>query len=146
MGTEVDYAQALLWYRKAASLFDAKVALGDMYYFGQGVARNPREAFRWYEQAVVQHEDAYVMYSLGFCLLHGHGAKRDLRAALRWLRRAALMGEANAQHELGCAYYRGTGVAKNLKLAMKWLRMAAGHGHEEAKAFLERVGKGARLN
>lgn len=35
---------------------------------------------------------------------------------------------------------------RNLRLAMKWLRMAASQGHEGARAFLERIESGARLN
>ncbi len=69
-----------------------------------------------------------------------------MSAALRWLRRAALLGEVNAQYELGCAYYRGQGVKRSLRLAMKWLRSAARLGNAEALAFLERVERGHRLN
>jgi TPR repeat protein len=107
-----------------------------MYYEGQGVERNAREAYRWYEQALAQHEDAYTLYCVGFCLLHGQGVKRDLRGALRHLRRAATLGDVNAQFELGTAYYRGNGVTRSPRLAMKWLRQAAYHGHEEALSFL----------
>ena len=42
--------------------------------------------------------------------------------------------------------YRGTGMERHPRLAMKWLRMAAGHGHEEARAFLERIERGGKLN
>jgi TPR repeat protein len=146
LGGPADAAQALTWYRQAATLFDAKLALADMYYHGEGVVRNYREAYRWYEQAVAQHEDAFALYSLGFCLLHGHGVRRDAKQALRHLRRAAVLGEVNAQYELGVAYYRGIGVAKSPRLAMKWLRMAAGHGQEEARGFLERIECGGKLN
>jgi TPR repeat protein len=125
-GTVVDVAQAVIWYRKAATILDAKVQLGDLFYFGQGVPRNLREALHWYEQAAVTHEDPYAMYSFGYCLLHGQGAARDLRAGAHWLRRAALQGEADAQYELGLAYFRGEGVKPSLRLAAKWLRAAAG--------------------
>jgi len=149
VGIESDPAQAMAWYRKAARLFDAKLALADMYYFGQGIAQNYREALRWFMQAVEQHEDAYAMYSLGFCLLHGHGAQRcplNAREGGRWLRKAAALGEADAQYELGCAHYRGDGVTRSLRLAMKWLRSAANLGNESAQAFLERVQHGDKLN
>jgi hypothetical protein len=139
IGVPVDLAQAVVWYRKAATLFDAKIALGDMYYYGWGVGRNEREAVRWYEQAVAQHEDAYAMYSLGYCLLHGHGGRQDARAALRLLHRAARLGEADAQFELGSAYYRGVGANGNRRLAIKWLRSAAMLGHAQAIAFLARL-------
>jgi len=149
IGTEPDPGQAMVWYMTAARLFDAKLALADMYYFGRGVVQNYREALRWFIQAVEQHEDAYAMYSLGFCLLHGQGAPRSAQNAReggRWLRKAAALGEVDAQYELGCAYYRGDGVTRSLRLAMKWLRSAARLGNESAQAFLERVEHGDRLN
>jgi TPR repeat protein len=139
VGTPADLEQSVIWYRKAATLFDAKIALGDMYYYGWGVGRNEREAVRWYEQAVAQHEDAYAMYSLGYCLLHGHGGRRDARAALGLLRRSAWLGEADAQFELGSAYYRGAGANSNPRLAIKWLRSAATLGHAQAITFLARL-------
>lgn len=142
-GIAPDDTQAVTWYRRAVTLFDAKMALGDMYYEGRGVARNAREAYRWYEQALAQHEDAYALYCVGFCLLHGQGVRRDLRAALRHLRRAATLGDINAQFELGSAYYRGRGVARSPRLALKWLRQAAYHGHEEAQSFLLRLEQAA---
>jgi len=149
IGIACDHSQALVWYRKAARLFDAKLALADMYYFGLGVEQNYREALRWYEQAVGQHQDAYAMYSLGYCLLYGQGVARmpaHVREGVRWLRMAAALGEADAQYELGCVYYRGDGVARSLRLAMKWLRSSARLGNEAAQAFLERVEHGDKLN
>jgi len=86
------------------------------------------------------------MYSFGYCLLHGEGAPRDVRAGAHWLRRAALQGEAGAQYELGLAYYRGDGVQRSPRLAIKWLRAAARLGHESARAFLERMERGSRMN
>ena len=145
-GTAVDVAQAAVWYRKAAALLDAKVLLADLFYFGQGVPRNPREALHWYEQAAVVHEDPYSMYSFGYCLQHGQGTPRDVRAGTHWLRRAALLGEADAQYELGLAYFRGEGVKGSLRLAAKWLRAAARSGNAAARAFLERMEIGSRLN
>ena len=146
IGGSMEPAQALTWYRRAATLFDAKLVLSDLYYLGEGVTRNYREAYRWLEQAVLQHEDAYALYSLGFMQFHGQGVKRDARLAMRHLRRAAILGEVNAQYEVGTAYYRGNGVAKSLRLAMKWLRTAAGQGHEQARAFIERIESGKKLN
>jgi TPR repeat protein len=73
VGVAADPAQALLWYGKAATLFEAKIALGDLYYYGIGVKANFRESFRWYEQAAGQQEDSYAMYSVGYCLLYGQG-------------------------------------------------------------------------
>src|SRR5690606_1890389 len=52
VGGAHDHTQALTWFRRAATLFDAKVALADMYYYGQGVEQNYREAVRWLREAV----------------------------------------------------------------------------------------------
>jgi hypothetical protein len=146
-GTAPAPREAQLWLLKAAALFDAKVALADFYFFGQpGFPANPREAFRWYEQAAQQQDDAYVMYSLGWCLLHGHGVRRDVGVALRWLRRAAQLGDAAARYELGCAYLRGAVGGVKRRLAVKWLRAAAELGHAEARAYLDRVVNCETLN
>ena len=106
------------------------------------MAKSEREALRWYEQAVAQHEDAYAMYSLGYCLLHGRGTRGDPETGLRWLCRSAELGEVNAQYELGSAYYRGVGAPATRQLAMKWLRSAAAFGHARAQAFVERTSRG----
>ncbi len=141
-GVPVDTLQAMTWYHKAARLFEAKIALADLYYFGygaEGKTSDVREAFRWYEMAVAQHEDAYAMYSLGYCLLYAQGCENTLQRAregCRWLRKAALLGDAEAQYELGKAYQEGRGVVNNPRLAVKWLRNAAHQGHDAAQQFM----------
>lgn len=91
VGVGQDFQEAARWFRKAAALFDAKIALADMYYFGWGMACNYREALRWYEQALDQHEEAYALYSVGFCYFYGQGTCRDAKVGLKWLRRAQAM-------------------------------------------------------
>ncbi len=147
-GVAVDDLQAMNWYRKAARLFEAKVALADLYYFGYQDAQGQRlqdfpAALRWYEQAVEQYEDAYAMYRLGYCLLHGQGCPVEdasQQAGVRWLRKAAALGEAGAQYALGCAYADGHGRMHNARLAVKWLRRAAQQGHQAARTFLQEMG------
>ena len=87
------------------------------------MARNYREALRWYEQAAQQYEDAHVLYCIGFMHCAARVCGANPKTALRHLRRAALLGEMNAQYEIGLACFRGTAQTKNLRLAMKWLRM-----------------------
>ena len=86
------------------------------------------------------------MYSCGYCLLHGEGVRRDAHAAAHWLRGAALQGEVDACYELGLVYFRGEGVRQSLRLAAKWLRAAARLGHPGARAFLDRLERGDRLD
>ncbi len=139
-GTAIDPIEALAWLRRAVALPDAKVIVGDLLYFGQGVPRDPVEAFRWYQRAAVEHQDAYAMYSCGYCLLHGEGVERDFGAALRWLRRAAQHGEIDACHELGMAYLRQGRAGR--RQARRWLRVAADLGHAGARRILDEVASG----
>ena len=52
-GGPQDLAGAATWFRRAAErgVVDAQYNLGLMYESGRGVARNPREALRWYGRA-----------------------------------------------------------------------------------------------
>jgi TPR repeat protein len=144
-GAAIDIPEAIAWYRKAAVLADAKVILGDLFYFAQGIEGNPAEAFHWYQEAALQHADAYAMYSCGYCLLRGDGVRRDARAAAEWLRRAALQGETDACFELGMLYCRGEGVRRSQRLGAKWLRAAARLGHLQARDVLEAMERGERV-
>lgn len=135
-GAGIDLPEALRWYRRAAALVDAQLIIADLLYFGRGVEHDPTEAFQWYLRAALQHQDAYAMYSSGYCLLHGEGTGRDAGAGVRWLRRAAAQGEANACHELGLHHLRGDGGAASMRAAERWLRAAARLGHAEASQRL----------
>jgi len=55
-GVARNYEDALIWFRKAASLGDgeAQATLGDMYYGGEGLARDDGKAAQWYHQAADQ--------------------------------------------------------------------------------------------
>lgn len=145
-GTAIDLPQALTWYRRAAALVDAQLILGDMLYFGRGVPRDAAEGFTWYLRAAIQHQDAYAMYSCGFCLLHGDGVERDVATALGWLKRAAAQGEANACHELGTHYLRGGAGATAPRQALRWLRAAARLGHASAAELLDGLRRGSRAS
>lgn len=52
-GIPQDYAQAALWWRKAAEQNDARAQflLGILYREGEGVPRNPAEAYFWFDLA-----------------------------------------------------------------------------------------------
>ena len=58
-GVPRDYAQAALWYRKAAEQGNAgaQEALGDLYDTGRGVSRDYAEAYFWYDLAAAGEED-----------------------------------------------------------------------------------------
>ena len=141
-GTAIDLPEALRWYRQAAPLVDAQLIIADLLYFGRGVEADLAEAFQWYLRAARQHQDAYAMYSSGYCLLHGEGVGRDAAAGVRWLRRAAAQGEADACHELALHHLRGDDGAASTRAALRWLRAAARLGHAEAGKRLAALEEG----
>lgn len=66
-------------------------ALGDKYYNGDGVPRDPVQARRWLEKAAAQGKPT-AQYNLGMLYLHGHGCRRNRQKAGFWLDKAAAQG------------------------------------------------------
>ena len=136
-GIARDQALALQWFGKASALLDAKLALGDMYFFGETGPARPAEAFRWYVLAAEQRHDAYAMYSAGYCLLHGVGTAPDVEQGLVWLEESAARGDRDAQYELAQAYGGKFTRLADESISLKWLRSAARLGHEQAQRHLD---------
>ncbi len=99
------YAQAAVWYRKAAEqgLAEAQHDLGAMYLTGRGVAKDEVQAIAWYRKAAEQ-DLAYSQYALGIAYSEGAGVVEDYAQAVAWYRKAAEQGFANAQANLGRMY------------------------------------------
>ena len=57
-----------------------------------------------------------------------HSLKKEHGEAVKWFRKAADMGEPNAQYNLGICYYKGQGVKQDFGEAVKWLKKAAEQG------------------
>ena len=76
------------------------------------------------------------MYRLGNSYLYGEGVPRIEDEAFQWFRKAAELGNADAQCSLGFCYENSIGVYKDKKEAMKWYQKAADQGHEVAQELL----------
>lgn len=96
-----DYAAALEWFQHAADKghVGALNDIGVMYELGQGVAKDPVKAVTWYQKAVAKNY-ALGHYNLGRAYETGNGIGKDYSEALKSFRRAARMGEKNAQNKL----------------------------------------------
>ena len=132
-----DYAQAAVWFRKAAEQGDAEAqsAIGHAYYYGRGVAQDYSEAARWYHLSANQG-NAAAQSMLGFMYSHGKGLGEDKAEAVRWYRLAAAQGNDYSQNELGEAYYCGIGVQQDYSDAAPWYRLAAAQGNVAAQFSL----------
>jgi hypothetical protein len=89
-GVPQDYAEAAVWFRKAAEqgYAYAQSMLGHAYENGQGVPQDYAQAALWYGKAAEQG-DALAQWSLGTLYEYGHGVPQDYAEAYFWLNLAA---------------------------------------------------------
>ena len=134
VGVQVDYAEAVKWFRKAAeqSHSGAEYNLGFCYANGQGVSKDEAEAVRWYRKAAEQNY-ADAQNNLGVAYANGQGVPKDDAEAVKWYRKAAERNHAYAQNNLGHAYANGQGVSKDYAEAVKWFRKAAEQNYPYAQ-------------
>ncbi len=95
------YADAAVWYRKAADqgLAGAQYGLGYLYDNGQGFPTSPAIAAQWYRKAADQdHIDALL--SLGAFEWNSRGSLQDKAQAIQHMRRAAALGDKTAKENL----------------------------------------------
>lgn len=128
-----DYATALQELQPLAEQghAEAQKKLGNLYYYGYGVAKNYVEAKKWYLKAAAQRnsEAQTKLGDLYFFFFFNQG---DYATALEKLRPLAERGDAEAQYLLGVMYYYGYGVEKDDWIAQKWWDKAADQDHVKA--------------
>jgi uncharacterized protein len=120
----------------------AQYRLGMMYYNGQGVPEDEKQALYWWKKAAAQ---GYVeaMFQLGSAYLFGSNTAKFVpdpdREAAIWYFQAASAGHAEAQYHLGLLFLAGKGVFENHQEAARWMKKAAAQGHPEAKKALSSI-------
>ena len=109
-----DFAQALVWYKKAADEEDGRAMgmIGKIFQFGMGVAVDVDKAFKWYEKGTL-YDDAFSCNALGAMYFNGTGAEQDYSQAKRYFEKAAYHDFADAYVNLGFMYEQGIGVIKS---------------------------------
>ncbi len=107
---------------------DAKMAVGQAYEKGDGVASSEARAAQWYrEAALTGNIDA--QFRLAKLVSKGApGLKVDKATALKLLLTAAKKGHAPSQNLYGLMLQNGDGTAKDEKGAVDWYRKAADQG------------------
>jgi TPR repeat protein len=128
-------SQHVTVYRQAATAGNVKaqIALAQLYLRGDGVAKDPAEAARWYREAASKHNDANAQYALGVLLDRGIGVDKDPIEALLWFQRAAQQGHPAALTNTGVAYSRGEVVPRDYAKAATYFRRAAEAGVAQAQ-------------
>ena len=110
---------------------EAQCNLGIMYYNGEGVPQDYKDAVKWCRKAAEQGL-AEAQSNLGTMYANGEGVPQDYKEAVKWFRKAAEQGYAGAQYNLGNMYVNGDGVPQNYKKAYAWLNLAALQGYAKA--------------
>jgi hypothetical protein len=132
-----DFATALPIARALAKqgVAAAQAMLGYMYRDGKGVAKDEKEAVKWFH---ILAEQGYptAQFMLGKMYREGRGVLQDYKEASKWFRLAAEQGDAMAQLNLGTMYQQAEGVPQDDKEAVKWYRLAAEQGSAIGQALL----------
>ena len=104
MGTDKDkpIAKSMSALKALAEKGDAKAqfTLGGLYYKGQGVGKDFREALKWYHKSAAQGY-ARAQFNLGVLYFKGEVGQQNFKEAMKWFREAARHGHAFAQNNLG---------------------------------------------
>ena len=110
----------------------ARFNIGLMYFRGEGVPQDYRQARVWFEKAAMQGLGE-AQYNLGAMLEQGLGTEKNATTARAWYEKAAGQGNAHAQYNLARLYLTGKGTSQNIGKAGEWMQKAAEQGMTEAK-------------
>jgi tetratricopeptide (TPR) repeat protein len=128
-GVPKDYAQALVWYRKAADngFVIAEFRLGVLYANGLGVPRDHAQSAAWFQKAAEQgNVDAQEL--LGLAYFTGDGVKADSAEAAFWLGIASaskvpevVAGGRATERDMAAASLSPTDRARVQERVREWL-------------------------
>ncbi len=123
-------------------LADAEVAIGEMYYKGEGVPINLETARSWFSKAAFQG-DAGGLFYMGLFCQYGYGGEKDSDKAKQYYERAYLVGklttpifylgshlspQAASANNLGYMYMTGDGIPLDYGMAYDWYTKSIDHG------------------
>ena len=129
-----NYKSAFDSFSKGADLGNAKCQfqLGELYYYGNGVAKDYAKAVEQYKKAADQ-KHAAATYSLGYCYKMGNGVTKDFKKAVSYYEKAVDLGSADAMNNLGFCYEEGKGVDQNYGKALELYTKVAEKNHARAQ-------------
>jgi TPR repeat protein len=114
----------------------AQYELGLAYEKGDGIDKNPVEAFGWYQKAAeLEHREAQL--ALAKCYASGAGGEQSDEAAFDWAMKSARQSYGPAQYFVATCYEQGQlGQPKDSIMAAKWAKQAALQNCTEAQYAL----------
>jgi TPR repeat protein len=121
--------KAFEWYLASAQHGNpvGQCNLASLYYLGDGIPRDYKEAARWF-RAAADSGSAEAQNSLGVSYYKGLGVALDYTEAARWLRLAAQHGLSSAETNLAYLYEQGRGLPLDYIAAYTWYSRALAAG------------------
>ena len=110
---------------------EAQYNLGLMYYDGDDVTKDYKQAVQWFSKSADQGY-AKAQYNLGYMYDNDQGVEQNFKQALKWYRKSAEQNDASAQINLGFMYSNGRGVAQDYQKAYMWYNIASVSGDKSA--------------
>ena len=134
-----DYVTAMREFRSDGKP-EANFNIGIMYYKGEGVKQDKKEAADWLRKAAElgYGQAQFILSAMNFT---GDGIERNILEGVKWIHKAADNGFAEAQFRLGMMYINGDNVGKNRGTGVKWVKKASRKGHLNAKKLLKVMGE-----
>jgi enhanced entry protein EnhC len=106
--------------------------LGRIYLYGYGQLKNNQLAIRYFTQSAAKGYLPAIQMMAKYVLLHD----KDPQQAFIWFKKAADMGDVDAQMFTAAAYLYGVGVKKNTDIATRYYIDAAKNGNAIAQFTL----------
>lgn len=111
---------------------------GENYYFGRGVRRNEKKAYKYFLDAA-RFKNEYAESYLGLFYEKGIGISRNYEIAYQWYYKAANKGNPFAQYSLGVLFSEGNGVVRDHSRAFIWFQKSAENDYVAAYYQLARA-------
>lgn len=120
-----DQRLAAHYFRLAADKGNIAAAykLGEIYENGQGLARDPIQAFHWYMKAAARN-DKHGQLKVGWCYQKGIAVAADPAIAAIWYRTAAENHNIWGYHMLAFMLADGEGMKQDVALARRYLEFS----------------------
>ena len=145
-----NYTKAIEYYTKATEknvdgdcVWYSQIQLGIMYRNGEGVTKDDKKAFEYFNKAL-EHDETDVSYEakrlLGIMYKNGEGVRKNYKKAFELFSQLVEMWRrfdygnlSEAQRLLGNMYHYGYGIKKDLKQAKEWYEKAANDKFEDGE-------------
>jgi len=114
----------------------AALAIGDIYFWGKGVAKDYERAMAAYKVAA-EAGDAGSQHQVGFMYCYGRGVAVDYQQARAWLEKAGAQDDPDAVSQLGVMYHHGKGVTPSWRRARELYKRAIELGSSMAVEHMQ---------